>query len=378
VSENAPIGPPKGFQADPFEYHEEIELEIDSLSNLGHGVGRFGESRWVVFVPFALAGERVRARVYRNHKTYSDADLLEVISPSTDRVEPRCQLFGTCGGCQYQNLGYVKQLEWKRDQVAEVLNRMAGIDDLEVLAPIPSPLEYGYRSKITPHHHKPQKGQIGDIGFLQAASRSRLVDVHHCPIASDAINAALPAIRENARSTAGTKRKGATLLLRDSGGTVITNPKAIAEETVGELTFSFLAGDFFQNNPSILPDFTGYVAEQACATGAPFLIDAYCGSGLFALTCAPQFERVYGVEISETSADWARANARQNGIENVTFLAASAERIFEDLEVEGSDSAVVIDPPRKGAAQNFCNSSSSLALAVSSTSHAIQRPKPAT
>jgi 23S rRNA (uracil1939-C5)-methyltransferase/tRNA (uracil-5-)-methyltransferase len=74
------------------------------------------------------------------------------------------------------------------------------------------------------------------------------------------------------------------------------------------------------------------VREQAAASGARFLVDAYCGSGLFALTAARRFERVAGVEISETSVRWAQENAAANGIANATFLAADAAAIFAGLD----------------------------------------------
>lgn len=102
---------PKGFHPEPFSYHQELELDIDALSNAGDGIGRV--DGWVVFVPFALPGDRVKARVWRNDKNYSSADLVEVLHPSPDRVEPGCRLFGTCGGCQYQHFSYDRQLLWK-------------------------------------------------------------------------------------------------------------------------------------------------------------------------------------------------------------------------------------------------------------------------
>lgn len=99
--------PPRGFVPQPFAYHQEVELRIDALSNEGDGVGRVND--WVVFVPFALPGERVRVRVFRNEPNCSRADLVEILQASDDRVEPRCPAFGVCGGCQYQNLRYEQQ-----------------------------------------------------------------------------------------------------------------------------------------------------------------------------------------------------------------------------------------------------------------------------
>lgn len=342
--------PPRKFGPVPFAYHEEVELTIDSLSNQGDGVGRVGN--WVVFIPYALPGERVRARIYRNDKNCSMADLAAVLEPSASRVEPQCPMFGYCGGCQYQHLEYGEQLKWKTAQVADLLRLQANLE-LPVNPAIPSPRIYGYRSKITPHFQKPKEAKMGNIGFLRTGSRSEVCDIKQCPIAMQPINDALPLLRKAVQQAAAQYKRGATLLMRVSEGSVITNNNAVCTERVGDLTFHFLAGDFFQNNPFILHAFTGYVAKQACAGGAKYLVDAYCGSGLFALTLAPHFEKTVGVEVSETSADWARANARSNGIGNASFLAASAESIFGQIDFSGNETAVVIDPPRKGCDKAF-------------------------
>lgn len=344
--------PSKNFVDHPFSYHQEIELKITSLTNLGVGVARHGEESWVVFVPFALPEETVVARVFRNHKNYSEADLVRVITPSPNRVDPVCPLFGECGGCQYQNFSYPAQLQWKRQQVEELLQRMANVSP-EVSPVIESPIQYGYRSKLTPHFQKPRQGELSDIGFLKVGRRFDLVDVPSCPIAMDAINEHLPLLRESVRSKASTYKRGATLLLRADSNTVHTDTEAVAVETVEGLTFSFKAGEFFQNNPYILPKFTSFVREQAAATGNRFLIDAYCGSGLFALTAARAFKRVAGIEVSEPAIQWAKSNARENGIDNADFVNGSAEAIFAGVDFQGSETTVIIDPPRKGSNDAF-------------------------
>lgn len=363
------VGRKKKLNDQPFAYHAEIELEIATLTNLGVGLGRVplapaadgGEQKWVVMVPFALPGERVRARVFRNHKNYSEADLLDVLTPSPERVAtPPCPVFGRCGGCQYQNLDYDAQLRWKRRQVAELLRHMAGIE-AEVSSVIGSPRQYGYRSKITPHFNLPR--DRGDpaaaatlpVGFLRQGTRFDILDVPRCEIATEAINARLPEVRAATRAkvAAGDYQRGATLLLRDASGAVTTRYDDIVTETVGDLRLRFLARDFFQNNPFILPAFTGYVREQAAAGGARFLVDAYCGSGLFALTAASAFERVAGIEISESSIAFARQNAELNRIQNATFQAGDASAIFAGLAFPAAGTAVIIDPPRKGCDEPF-------------------------
>jgi tRNA/tmRNA/rRNA uracil-C5-methylase (TrmA/RlmC/RlmD family) len=432
------------FNDQPFPYHHELEMEIATLTNLGVGLGRVpvassqpsavsdqpdqsdpqvsglsasvsrSENRgqtpggqqaatarsqvsrpsgWVVMVPFTLPGEKVRVRVYRNHKNYSEADLLAVLTPSPHRIDPKCPLFGQCGGCQYQHLTYAEQLKWKRQQVAELLKFMAGVE-FAVNPVIGSPREFGYRSKITPHfsaHPRRKEGSsdkdqvtggIHPIGFLKQGTRFDLIDVPHCDIATPEINAKLPEIRERTRQrlVAGEYKRDATLLLRHAQEGVITDYDAVIHEVIDvagvagpgaapvyrpgsatpatpakPLRLHFLARDFFQNNPFILPAFTGYVREQAAGSGARFLVDAYCGSGLFALSCAPAFERVTGIELSATSVKFATENAAANNITNATFRAGDAAQIFAGLDFPPADTAVVIDPPRKGCDELFLN-----------------------
>ena len=398
----------KKFNDRPFPYHHELEIEVSTLTNLGVGLGRVAlpgdgqdKSRaggsqqqdqlgkWVIMVPFTLPGEKVKVRVYRNHKNFSEADLLEVLTPSPHRIDPRCPLFGRCGGCQYQHLTYPEQLKWKRQQVEEVLKYMAGVE-FAVSPVIASPREFGYRSKITPHFqagraNPPDEPRLvgtprptAPIGFLKQGSRFELVDVPQCPIATPEINAKLPEVREKTlrRLAAGEYKRDATLLLRHAQEGVITDYDAVITEEIAvagvgdpgpgakpgaatpatnpaPLRLHFLARDFFQNNPFILPAFTGYVREQAAASGARYLVDTYCGSGLFALSCAPAFTQVAGIEISETSVRFATENAQANGIANATFQAGDAGRIFAGLKFPPAETAVVIDPPRKGCDESF-------------------------
>lgn len=342
--------PPKKFVPLPFEYHQEIDLQIETLTNLGHGLGRV--DGWVVLVPFALAGERVVARVHRNYKNYSEADLVRIIEPSPHRIEPRCPLFGRCGGCQYQNLTYTEQLVWKKQQVTELLRHMARIE-FTVEDVIASPQLFAYRSKITPHFEAPREGSINEIGFLEAGSRYRILDVPRCEIAMPEINGALTARRADVFANAQRYKKGATLLMRASQGCVLGDASQLAVEEVDGVRFEFQAGDFFQNNPFILPAFVQHVTREATAAGASHLVDAYCGSGLFALSCARHFEEVSGIEISESSVVKAKHNAEINSITNARFMAGSAEHIFKDINYTASSTAVIIDPPRAGCGESF-------------------------
>jgi 23S rRNA (uracil1939-C5)-methyltransferase/tRNA (uracil-5-)-methyltransferase len=343
---------PKNFIAEPFKYHHELEFTVDSLTNLGQGVGRV--DGWVVMVPFVIPGERVKVRIFRNFQNYSDADLVEVLEASPDRIEPKCPLYARCGGCQYQHISYERQLTEKTQHVKELMQKLGDIDFPVDLAHGSSQV-YHYRSKITPHYNRPDKDGSQPIGFLQYGRRNQIIDVEHCPIATDAINEALPEAREEARRSGGKKRRqrGGTLLMRHVLEGVVKDPQEIVSERVGKLTFQFKAGEFFQNNPYILPDLVDYVASEASAEGARYLVDAYCGVGLFALSTAKSFEQVAGVEISEPAVRWAQANCKISGIKNARFVIGKAEAIFKGLRFPSAETAMVIDPPRKGCDESF-------------------------
>ncbi|QXD23924.1 class I SAM-dependent RNA methyltransferase [Opitutia bacterium ISCC 51] len=341
---------PRGFREGKYQYHEEVDVDIDNLTNLGQGVGRV--DGWVLMVPFALPGERVRARVYRNHANYSDADLVEVLEPSPDRVEPRCNLFGLCGGCQYQNLNYEGQLRIKTNHVQELVDRQMG-KGYTVEPAIGSPKPFGYRSKLTPHFQKPRAGKDFKIGFLEVGRRNRLVDVEQCPIATNEINEELPKARQNVFDNFKSYKNGATILLRHVQEGVETDFKAIVTEVVDDVVFRFKASEFFQNNPFILPLLAEHVLQEAQGDGVRYLLDTYCGSGLFALYVGRHFEQAVGIEISEKSVEYARDNAALNSLENCSFQVGDAAHLFANITHPADESVVIVDPPRKGCSEEF-------------------------
>jgi 23S rRNA (uracil1939-C5)-methyltransferase/tRNA (uracil-5-)-methyltransferase len=341
---------PKGFTPHPYPYHHLLDLEIESITNLGLGIGR--DNGWVVQVPYVLPGERIKARIYRNHKNYSSADCISIVKASSNRVEPSCDLFGECGGCQYQHMEYAAQLEWKQKQVEDSFARIGGIE-FTVNQPIPSPQKYGYRSKLTPHFEKPHPAHSFKVGFLKQGTRRVLVDIDQCPIATPAINQAMLPAKQRLQDRLHGLKKGGTLLFRDTNKSISTDPNEFVQERVGNLTFQFRAGEFFQNNPFILTDLVNYVIQQSQPQESSFLIDAYCGSGLFGISAASYFKKVIGIEISREGFLGAQANAELNRITNTEFILGDASSIFDTIDSTFRPCTLLVDPPRKGCDQNF-------------------------
>jgi 23S rRNA (uracil1939-C5)-methyltransferase/tRNA (uracil-5-)-methyltransferase len=340
-------------------------------------------------VPNVIPGEVVRVRIYRNFKSYSEADLVKIITSSPDRITPKCPLFEECGGCQYQHIPIRLQRVYKQEQVQQLLDRAIECKDTmfpSVLPTLGTEDEYYYRSKITPHYNALAAGSanIGPIGFNRKnGSQRAILDVEHCVIATRPINDKLVHLRKELREKAlnGTLKRpsrGATLLLRQYGkDEVTTDPNQLVSTTVNNLKFSFLAGNFFQNNPFILPLMVQHVIDGAAFSKSgrkmTHLIDCYCGSGLFCLSASHLFETCVGIEVNEKAITEARYNGKLNNIENCSFIAASAEAIFESNDLiqwrNGDEigeakvscvrdfpretTVVVLDPPRKGCSPEF-------------------------
>lgn len=173
-----------------------------------------------------------------------------------------------------------------------------------------------------------------------------------------------------------TYKKGVSLLLRDSieiptadaaapsagaeeSHVCITDHRATVRERVGEMLFEYTGGSFFQNNNSVLVPLTNYVRDailSSSSTAPTHLVDAYCGAGLFAIMLSPHFTTIAGIELSADSIASATRNAALNHLPptKCTFRAGDAADIFAAVpEFPPGDTALIIDPPRKGCDENF-------------------------
>jgi tRNA (uracil-5-)-methyltransferase len=143
----------------------------------------------------------------------------------------------------------------------------------------------------------------------------------------------------------------------------ITDHRATVREKVGDMLFEYTAGSFFQNNNSVLVPLTDYVRNAifspsglASSPSPTHLVDAYCGSGLFAITLSKQFTTIAGIELSSDSIRSATRNAQLNGLpaDKCMFRAGDAANIFADVgDFPRDRTALIIDPPRKGCDGNF-------------------------
>ncbi|KAK0347817.1 tRNA(m5U54)methyltransferase [Friedmanniomyces endolithicus] len=381
--------------------HSEIELDIQSLSSTGDGLAH--KDGQVYIVPFTAPGDTVTAKVFKHvpEESYTLTDFLSVKHPSPHRTEtPRCPYFTQCSGCQFQHLPYAYQLEHKKTIVEKAYANFSNLPASSIPAvgeTIGSPLQYGYRTKLTPHFDGPPGGrrdnrqgkkvtwsEVPAIGFMKKGTR-KTMDIEECPIGTESVQRGLRRERERVKQNIDQYQRGATLLLRESTErvekdgkpkdeegdvvvedmgdhvhrkTCITDNKATSTEYVDNFRFDNPAGAFFQNNNSILPLITQYIRDNILgpASSTPptnpsttttpkpqikHLIDAYCGSGFFTIALSATFTHTIGIDIAAQSIASARHNADLNSLpaNSTTFLAADANDLFASIPHSNSNSS---------------------------------------
>ncbi|KAK1821276.1 tRNA(m5U54)methyltransferase [Friedmanniomyces endolithicus] len=374
--------------------HSEIELNIHSLSSTGDGLAhRDGQ---VYVVPFTAPGDTVTAKVFKHvpDESYTLTDFLSVKHPSPHRTEkPRCPYFTQCSGCQFQHLPYSYQLAHKKTIVEKAYANFSNLPASSIPAvgeTIGSPLQYGYRTKLTPHFDGPPGGrrdnrhgkkvtwaEVPAIGFMKKGTR-KTMDIEECPIGTESVQRGLRRERERVKENIDQYQRGATLLLRESTErvekngktmdgdedvvvedmgdhihrkTCITDNKATSTEYVDTFRFDNPAGAFFQNNNSILPLITQYIRDNILGPASTpttnpkpqikNLIDAYCGSGFFTIALSATFTHTIGIDIAAQSIASARHNADLNSLpaNSTTFLAADANDLFASIPHSNTNSS---------------------------------------
>lgn len=350
--------------------YEELTLEIDAVGARGDGVARAPDGGGPVFVPYALAGERVRVRVCDGR-----AELVDVLEASPERRAPDCAHFGVCGGCALQHMSVDAYRAWKRGLVVEALER-AGLD-----APVGDLVDAGGAGRRRATFHAVRAKAVGlAVGFARRGSHA-VFDLEACPVAAPALCAAVPGLRRLAEVLL--KRSGRLDLAvtaaaegldvdargggRDREHLMRAADTAAAEGWArltlnGETALERAAPTVDMDGAAVrLPPgaflqatAAGEVALAArvieAASGARTELDLYSGVGTFALRLA-RAAAVTAVEGDAAAvAALSEAAKHASGLKPVTATRRDlARNPMAAREIAGFD-VVVLDPPRAGAA----------------------------
>jgi 23S rRNA (uracil1939-C5)-methyltransferase len=379
---------------------DELTLTVDTLAYGGAGVARL--EGYVVVVQGGIPGDTVRVEVGKSKRAYAEARVLEVVTPSPDRIEPVAQH----PGAPWQVIPYAKQLEIKAEQVDDALKRIGRLDGYTLEPIVPAAQEWRYRNKLEYSFGQDESGRL-ICGFHAPGRWEDIVEVNDCMLASEKSNQAREEIvawcraqglepydrrtnqgflrnlvvREGRRSgeiqvrlvTSPGKLDGESLAeaMSTPNGLLWTRLESVAETTaggqtellagverleeqIGNLSISISGEAFFQTNTEMAERLYAIAVEYADLKGFERLYDLYCGIGTIGLLMAPRVAELWGLEIVEDAISDAIANARRNEIDNAHFFAGDVRLAMRDLvERAGRPDVLVVDPPRAGLSQKI-------------------------
>ncbi len=326
-----------------------FEVTLDGFAAGGTAVGRAPDGR-IVFVEYALPGERVIAEVTGESPSYLEARATEVLEASPARVEPPCPYFGRCGGCQLQHIDYAEQLVLKTELVREQLRRIGRFEDPPVAAALGMAHPWGYRN-----HMRFTVRRDGDVGFMERGTH-RFLRVDRCLIAHDAVNAVLKRAQD---ATTGTRQL--SVRVGAATGELLIQPRLrwrprkrpLASgqphyhDELGGRRFRVSAAAFFQVNAQQAERLARLVRERVIEAQPGVVVDAYAGVGTFAaLLSGGGPWRVLSIEESAAAGNDAEVNLAD--LPEVTRLVGTVEELLPGLDPEPE--LVIVDPPRVGLA----------------------------
>jgi len=363
------------------------EVEILDLAHDGRGVARIDGK--TVFVADALPGERVMASRVSRRRSHDEAELVEVLRASPERVAPGCPHFGTCGGCSLQHLAPEAQLAAKQDVLHENLQRIGRVTPAACWEPIPGPA-WEYRRKARLGVRKVDKKGRVLVGFRERRA-PLLADMDSCAVLAGGIGEMLPALGALIGSLSIARRvpqvevavgddrrvmvfrvldppsaddllqleqfgraQGVDIWLQPGGIETArplvegTPPPRYALQEFG-LEFEFLPTDFIQVNAVVNTRAVARAVELLAPAPGEAMLDLFCGLGNFSLALARAGARVCGVEGDEALVQRARGNALRNGL-GAEFHVAN---LFDDCRplpwARQAYGGLLLDPPRAGA-----------------------------
>lgn len=386
---------------------DEVILDITGSGAEMEGVARL--DGMAVFVPGALPGERVRARIVKRASRYARAEVIEVLAASPERRVPECPAFGECGGCALMHMSYWATLEQKARYIDDCLKRIGGVETAPCsVCGMERP--YGYRNRV----QFPVGGtaQQPRVGFYRGESHDVVDLPHGCALIAPQLNRARTAFAHWLRAHAippydARTRRGlvrhvvfrqnragqfmaivvanghrlpeaeslwralepmgcASLMLNVLTGAVdrrggevmgrefvrLFGVDSYTDEILG-CRFELSAPSFFQINPEMTDRLYALAQELAALRDGDTLLDAYCGAGTIGLTLLKRsnaaHSQLIGIESVPEAIANARRNAQLNGLEHARFICGRCERELPKLAEQGlCPDVAIVDPPRKG------------------------------
>jgi 23S rRNA (uracil1939-C5)-methyltransferase len=347
-------------------------VELD-LKGIAHGGEAFGwHEGKITFVAYAIPGERVRAEIVQEKKNWARARLLEVLEPSSDRVEPRCSHFGQgrCGGCQWQHISYHRQLALKREIVEEQLRRIGHLEKppVEPVVSVAEPWHYRNNARFA-------VASDGSTGFKKAQSHE-VIRLQECHLLHPKVFELYQSLELSWPRLQGVKiRHGVNtdedMVVIETGGEEqpeisVDIPISIVLETrrnfvpliglpyiyeeVAGIRYRISAGSFFQSNTAGAETLVSLVKEFLDPQPGQTVLDGYSGVGLFGLTLAHLAGSVIAIEENPWAMEDLAQTAEDIGLDNISLFEGPMGEVVRAIDQRVD--AAVVDPPRSGMEKN--------------------------
>lgn len=399
---------------DLVEKNKDYILDIVAQGYEGEGIAKV-DGTFPVFIEGALKGEKINARIVKVKKNFAYAKLIDVVEPSKERCEAKCNINKRCGGCKLQHSTYKEQLNFKFERVKDCITKIGKLDSSIVKFPLGMEEPWRYRNKVQLPIGM-VNGEI-KIGFFAPRSHE-IIDMETCLIQDEVADKVVELTRQwikknnikpynvdgNYDETGILRhimiRRGFTtnevMVVLVTNGKNLSNKdefvqlivdnipgiksiiqninskptnvilgqecitlwgKPTITDYIGDFKFNISPLSFFQVNPTQTEVLYGKALEYAKLTGDETIFDAYCGTGTITLFLSQKAKKVYGVEIIPQAIENANINAKENNVTNVEFFVGESEVVIPDLINKGVKAdVIVVDPPRKGCDVKLLNS----------------------
>ena len=399
----------------PLKKNGDVRLTITAFSALGTGIGR--HAGFTVFVDGAVPGDVIDTHIIRVKPTYAVGSILQIVTPSPDRIDPDCPAAARCGGCSFRALRYEAELAYKKQKVQDALTRIGGLGltvedilctgetahyrnkaqfpvaltpdgrtqigffakkshrvvDCRACALQPASFEpllnvvarWAAQSGVSIYNEETHKGLLRHIylrkGFATGETMVCLVATKPEIPHADALVTDLLAADNSVCSVLLNVNPDRTNVVLGDRCVTLFGKDTIEDELCG-LRFRISPLSFFQVNPKATELLYGKAAEFAALTGKETVLDLYCGAGTIGLSMAHRAKQIIGAEIVPQAVENARENAARNGVSNARFLCADASEAAAQFEQEGlRPDVVILDPPRKGCDESVLSAVAKMA-----------------
>ncbi len=335
----------------------ELLLEPDAFAYGGKSVATMPSGKRC-FIRGGVPGDRLRAVLKQEKKSYAEAEIVEIVKPSPDRIVPVCPFAAnrSCPGCSYAQVDYSVELAWKQRQFERFLQHSGVVTEEKISAPVGAAQRTGWRNKIKLTAEK--NATEVKTGYRMDDNRT-VLDLRDCLLARPEISRLMRETLSSAEFRNSlpeglsfltfrfTPHDGALLLEREEqGGLLLDTIPSYGDFHVPRFSF-------FQINTAMMSRLAAEFIRIAGELKPELFVELYCGCGVFSvLAVEAGIGKVYGVEIDPGSIAAAERNLHEHGLQHCKFLAGDAVKALGQLPLKTSRRTLfLVDPPRAGLEQ---------------------------